>query len=103
MSTIDVLNKAIQTNASHYTKYGDSYLKVGKVMEILFPDGVTLKTKEDFTRFHLLEWLVGKICRYVYFWEDVKYADSDSIFDASVYAAMIASFDQEIREKKDEV
>jgi len=69
-------------------QYGDSFIVVGNVMEALFPGGIKLSGEKDFRRFHLLEWTIGKIVRYVQNWENNGH--QDSIDDAIVYAAMLA-------------
>ena len=40
--------------------YGDNYKRVGEVMSVLFPDGVELKTVEDYNIWHLFELMIVK-------------------------------------------
>jgi hypothetical protein len=78
--------------------YGDAFVVVGKVMRELFPNGVELKTEEDFRRFHLLEWTIGKLSRYAANFSEGGHLDS--ITDASVYCAMLAAEDKIIDDEK---
>lgn len=79
-----ILEEMAATYRQRNAKYGDNFEKVGKIMEILFPDGWILKNQYDFTVFHLVDWLVGKLTRFTKTMDDV-----DSIHDLGVYAAMV--------------
>ena len=46
------------------SKYGNAYKKHGKMMISFFPDGIILRTEEDFTRFFLFSMVAGKMNRY---------------------------------------
>ncbi len=72
--------------------YGDNYKVVGEVMKQLFPNGVELKTAQDFNRWHLLELLVVKLTRYCNNWKEGGH--EDSIVDLGVYAFMVQEVDQ---------
>lgn len=72
--------------------YGECYITVGNVMAVLFPDGVVLKTEDDFRRFHLFEWAIGKIVRYTSNWENGGH--KDSLDDAAVYLAILSNEDR---------
>ena len=63
--------------------YGDN----GAVMTALFPNGVSLLTKEQFNTWHLFELMIVKITRFA----NTEMMHKDSIHDAAVYAAMIES------------
>jgi hypothetical protein len=67
--------------------YGDNYKSVGAVMTALFPNGVSLLTKEQFNTWHLFELMIVKITRFA----NTEMMHKDSIHDAAVYAAMIES------------
>ena len=79
-------------------EYGDAFIIVGKVMNSIFPNGVNLESEEDFRRFHLFEWMIGKIVRYAQNFE--KGGHEDSIKDAMVYASMLAFEDSVIEISK---
>ena len=80
-----ILDEMAKTYAERKTVYGENYLKVGTVMTALYPDGVQLKTVEDFTKWHLFELIIVKLTRFVN--SDLKHVDS--IHDTAVYAAML--------------
>lgn len=65
--------------------YGDNWKRVGAVMTAMFPEGVVLKTAEDFNRWHLFELIVVKMTRFA----NSGLTHTDSIHDPSVYGAMI--------------
>jgi|TARA_R110000803_G_scaffold51919_7_gene107065 hypothetical protein len=67
--------------------YGDNYKTVGIVMSGLFPDGVNLKTIDDYNTWHLFELMIVKLTRFA----NTNLTHRDSIHDAAVYAAMIES------------
>lgn len=91
-SAADVLRRAADLYESKTAEYGNSFILVGRVMSALFPNGIELKTEEDFRRHHLLEWSVGKLVRYCQLWE--KGGHVDSIEDEIVYLAMLAFEDR---------
>ncbi len=67
--------------------YGDQYLNFGSIMVAMFPNGITLKTAEEFSRFTLFFNCVGKLSRYSVNLD--KGGHKDSAHDLSVYAAML--------------
>ncbi len=70
--------------------YKDNYKRTGVALAAVFPDGVTLRTPDDFTRFHLFAISMMKLSRYAINWGT---GHSDSLRDASVYLAMLDSVD----------
>jgi hypothetical protein len=67
--------------------YGDNYKKFGRVMEAMFPEGLQLKSIQDFNRYGIFVQCVSKIMRYG---ENLsKGGHQDSAHDLSVYAAML--------------
>ncbi len=84
-----ILRDGAEIYESRSKEYGQSYLIVGKVMVDIFPNGIALETEDDFTRFHLFEWTVGKLVRYASQFSSGGH--KDSIVDASVYSAILAS------------
>lgn len=71
--------------------YGDNYNMMGVVMKALYPDGITLKTEDDFIRWHWVDWTVGKLTR----WVKTGMNHEDSIKDAAVYVTFLAAFNRE--------
>ena len=83
----EILNSMAETFRERNKVYGDNYKTVGTVMMALFPDGVNLKTEEEFNTWHLFELMIVKITRFA----NTEMKHKDSIHDAAVYAAMVES------------
>src|SRR5688572_2004500 len=64
MSVPDRLAKLAELYRSRNTEYGAAYKHFGNVLIGLFPDGLTLKTAEDFNRFTIFTHAMGKMVRY---------------------------------------
>jgi len=88
-----ILSEAAKTYAEKNAIYKSHFVDIGGAMNALFPNGVELKTQNDFMRFHILSWIVGKISRYATNWEK---GHKDSIHDAVVYCAMLEAIDDEL-------
>jgi hypothetical protein len=65
--------------------YGDAYLRLGPISEQLWPDGLHLRSHDDFVRYSLVIMCVGKLLRYC----SVEGGHIDSAHDLGVYAAML--------------
>ena len=83
-----ILEKMAETFRERNKLYGSNYNAVGEVLIALFPEGVTLKTKEDFIRWHFMDWKVGKLTRFA----RTKMTHTDSLHDDAVYTAMLEDF-----------
>ena len=93
----DILQKAAAVYEERNAVYSDAYLKVGPIMEALFPQGMDLKTQEDHNRYHLLVLIVVKLTRYSAQWMS---GHPDSMNDVMVYAAMIQALDSQMQEDR---
>ena len=82
-----ILQTMANTFRTRNKVYGDNYKRVGDVMKALFPNGVQLKTAEDFNRWHLFELAIVKITRFT----TTGMTHVDSVHDAAVYLAMVES------------
>ena len=80
-----ILTDALETFKEREKTYGLNYLAIGKVMVILFPDGITLKTEDDHNKFHLFLQAQVKMTRQA----NTGINHSDSARDACVYSAML--------------
>lgn len=80
-----ILEDAATTFDGRNSKYRDNAVKVGRVMEALFPDGVNLNNADDFHIFHLFELMIVKLTRFV----NSDLTHQDSIRDMIVYGAMV--------------
>lgn len=83
-----LLEQMRRTHQDRGATYKENYIALGKAMVALFPNGLTLKTEEDFIRYDFLNWMMSKVTRFAQ--TDLRHVDS--IFDASVYGAMLAAF-----------
>lgn len=80
----DILDAMAATFRERNAVYGDNAVMVGQVMQVLFPNGVTLKTPEDYHMWHLFELKIVKLTRFAI--SGLKH--EDSIHDDGVYSAM---------------
>jgi hypothetical protein len=71
--------------------YGANYERVGAALSTFFPNGVRLRSPQDFTRYHVLTTMVAKLGRYMFNWSS---GHPDSIEDLIVYAAILAALDE---------
>lgn len=85
-----ILADASDTFLERNSIYKDNYKMVGRLMEVMFPAGIELRTREEFDKWHLFELLIVKLTRYV----STGLKHHDSIHDMQVYAAMIEAIDR---------
>ncbi|MCK5025182.1 MAG: hypothetical protein KAS15_01225, partial [Nanoarchaeota archaeon] len=91
-SPADLLHKAAELFEERDRAYGSSYKQFGKVVLAFFPDGITLKTEDDFTRWGVLNMIFSKMNRYCNNFSEGGHPDS--LADMSVYPAMLAEIDK---------
>lgn len=99
MSTItpdQMLRDAAATFEERGKIYGDNWLRIGPMLAALFPQGVMLRSPEDFNRFHLFMLKCVKLTRYGVTWDQGGHLDS--IHDDVVYSAMLECLDRRIEE-----
>lgn len=87
MRADEILSQGAQTFREKNGKYGSNYTKVGKIMAILFPEGIELRTEYDHLLYHEMSWLIGKLTRFCSTEEPMT--DLDSINDMMVYCAIV--------------
>jgi hypothetical protein len=92
----DLLRDAASTYEDRDRAYGSSYKTFGKVMALMFPEGLHLKTARDFNRFAVFMHTIGKPIRYAA--NFTKGGHDDSLRDTSVYATMLRSLDRDQEE-----
>lgn len=99
MKTADeFLSEGAETFKARNKIYGNNYLNVGNAMVGFFPDGVTLKTADDWNRMQIFLLGVVKQTRYCNSWPAGGHPDSSH--DNTVYSSMLESIDEEIRNRK---
>lgn len=91
-SPADLLHKAAELFEERDKAYGSSYKQFGRVVLAFFPDGITLKTEDDFTRWGMLNMIFSKMNRYCNNFSEGGH--QDSLADMSVYPAMLAEIDK---------
>jgi hypothetical protein len=103
-SPADILQQAAELFKERSAQYGDNYLKIGSVLQALFPDGMRIATadadvRHEWNRAHLFMMILVKVTRYAENWD--KGGHQDSLRDLAVYAAMLESVDA-MKDKKHE-
>lgn len=93
MNVSDILLRAAKTFAEKRPVYGDNWKKVGAALAGMFPDGLTVRTSEDWQRLYLLILIVMKLSRYSN--NFLSGGHPDSAHDMMVYSAMIEALDEE--------
>jgi len=93
MKPSELLKQAAALYEQKSEEYGDNYLRIGEILDRLFPKGVAIVGVEDFNRFHLLLLMFVKLTRYTENWD--KGGHTDSLKDLQVYAAMLEAYDGE--------
>jgi len=95
MSTVEeILAKATETYSDRTLKYKNTWRPVADITKILYPNGITLKTSDDYAKFHILQWVIGKLVRYVQ-----GNDDPDSIHDCGVYSFILEHIATETEKK----
>jgi hypothetical protein len=83
-SAADILAATADLFRERNAVYKDNYKTVGKVMAALFPNGVQLKTEDDYNFWHLFELTIVKMTRFT----NSGMRHVDSLHDMMVYVAM---------------
>lgn len=95
---VELMENSIRKKLERGEQYSggkkECYEQHGPVMKELFPDGLPLRTAEDFGRFGILNIIVGKIIRYSNNFEEGGH--DDSLEDISVYCNMLRELDEEL-------
>lgn len=81
-----ILDEMAYTFRQRNAVYGDNYKMVGKLMAVLFPNGVPKEVLHS-DQFHLFELKLVKLSRFAI----SNLTHQDSIHDDGVYSAMIES------------
>lgn len=92
----EILEEMASTFRTRNAQYGDNWRMVGKIMAVLFPNGVQLLKAEDYDVWHLFELKIVKLTRFAI----GKLEHIDSIHDDAVYSAMIEGILKERQQRK---
>lgn len=74
--------------------YKDNYRTTGSVIKSMFPDGVFLRTEEEFNRFYLYVMLIHKMTRA--FKTFPSKSHDDSLDDLAVYSQLLRDYDDSL-------
>lgn len=101
MNIDNTLAEMATTFSNRNAVYKNNHVMVGRVMAAFFPDGVTLKTPEDFEKWSFFEAKIIKLTRFVA--SDLTH--EDSILDDGVISAMMKTLMEDtnnsIKSRKD--
>lgn len=93
----EILASGIATFTERNALYGDNYRQFGPIMAAVFPEGVTLRSAADFSRFGVFTQAVAKFTRYAASFS--KGGHPDSAHDLMVYGAMLVHLDEVTRDE----
>jgi hypothetical protein len=82
-----ILRAQIATFTERNRAYGDNWEALG-ALATLFPNGVKLRSPEDFIAWHLFEWAFGKLTRFA----RTGMTHKDSLHDAAVYLTLLEAY-----------
>ncbi len=83
----EIMRAAADTYEERNKIYKDNYKRIGSMLEALFPEGVQLRTADDFARWQLFVLKVEKLSRLAI----SGLTHKDSAHDDIVYSAMLES------------
>jgi hypothetical protein len=86
-SVPEILRECAATYEQRNKIYGDNYKKFGHAMASIFPNGLDLRTAEDFNRLGIFIQCLSKLTRYSEALS--RGGHQDSAHDLAVYAAML--------------
>lgn len=89
------LHKLAELYEQRNALYGDNYKRFGSIMTVLFPEGLTLQSADDWNRIGIFVQKMAKVTRYAANFRNGGHVDS--LDDLSVYAQMLQELDAEIR------
>lgn len=92
-SVPEILIEAAATYEERNKVYGDTYKNFGSAMAAAFPNGLVVKTADDWNRVGLMVQIMGKVTRYAAQFENGGHLDS--AHDACVYSAMLEELTRE--------
>lgn len=82
----EYMERGAQTYRDRQKQYGDNYKNYGTMMQGLFPNGLTISSREDWNRLGIIHNCVTKLGRYC---NNIHTGHQDSAHDLGVYAFML--------------
>lgn len=87
---VSELLSGVETFHDRNKTYGDSYLRFGAFAAALFPNGITIRTLEDWNAFGVLVQMISKMIRLCEGWDRPTAKPTvDSNHDLMVYSAIL--------------
>jgi hypothetical protein len=83
----NIQKEQMQILKQRNSEYGQSYKKVGEIMQILFPKGIFIGEKEQQQQFDLFKQVVGKLARFSHQFPNEIHRDS--LIDAGNYITLL--------------
>jgi hypothetical protein len=83
----NIQKEQMQILKQRNSEYGQSYKKVGEIMQILFPKGIFIGEKEQQQQFDLFKQIVGKLARFSHQFPNEIHRDS--LIDAGNYITLL--------------
>ncbi len=81
--------KSMDTILEREAAYGSGAGPIAGALAAMFPEGVTLKTKNDHERFFYVVMMVMKMTRFCRSFEDEGAENDDSVHDAGNYGKLL--------------
>lgn len=92
----DEIENALCAMRKRDADYDRAYLKAGEILQAFFPNGIALKSSEDFLRYQIFSFCVAKMNRYS---QNMKNGGhKDSSVDLINYAAILSSITPDLDE-----
>lgn len=85
------LHKLAELFAERNADYGNDWERFGRVMNALFPEGLSVKSPAEWERLSILHHIVGKLTRYTNQFQSGGHPDS--LDDMAVYSQILQMID----------
>lgn len=89
----EILTEMAATYTERNALYKDNYKRFGDLMISLFPNGLTMTTRDEWNRICIFMMISSKLTRYAANFESGGHLDS--IHDTGVYSAMLEELTRE--------
>ncbi|KKM64274.1 hypothetical protein LCGC14_1502980 [marine sediment metagenome] len=96
MGVQEILMLAIAEYDLRDSTYGETWRRTGEVYAAMFPEGINLRSAEEFQRYQMFSLAFGKLIRYAN--NIASGGHEDSALDLINYAAMLLHATNEVKE-----
>lgn len=98
MEVPNLLEEAKQIFNERGAVYGKNYYQAGKLLTALFPEGISLRTEDEFLRFITFYMVLLKAGRYAQVLARGEF-HKDTIMDMGLYSFILGEVDHTIQEE----